>query len=202
MNLKEKLVNNELKIGYNQEREYHFDISHIKEYKLYKFTKAIYNKYKDLIIPKLVFSEDYKHNYYVVAGSAYESIYHALDEVFDDNLYYEFGGNKRNNNRSHSHCHSFEDLINLIFANSNKFKIHIHQQQYYSKQELDFLNALATKLKKMNFHSIEKEYDSLDSEEYIYLKENKKIFSLILYNIRYYKEEKKYQKDILKSHKI
>lgn len=202
MNLKDKLINKELKIGYNQEREYYFDLKYIKEYKLFKFTKAIYEKYKDLSIPKLIYSEDYKRNYYVVAGSAYESIYHALDEVFDDNLYYEFGGTKRNNNRSHSHSHSFDDLINLIFNNSSKFKIHLHQQQFYSKQELDFLNLLATKLKKMNFHSIEKKYDPLDSEEYIYLKENKKVLSLILNNIRYYKEEKKYQKDILKSHKI
>lgn len=201
-NLKDKIINKKLKIGYNQEHEYLFDIKYIREYKLFKFTKKIYKEYKDLEIPKLIFSKEYKHNYYVVAGSAYESIYHALDEVFEDNLYYEFGGTKRNNNRSHSHCHSFDDLINLIFKNSSQFKIHLHQQQFYSKQELEFLNNLANKLKKMKFRSVEKPYDSLNDEEYIYLKDNKKIFSLLFHNIRYYKEEKKYERDVLNSHKI
>lgn len=201
-NLKDKLINKTLKIGYNVEQEYKFDISHIKSHKLYKFTKTIYEKYHDLTVPKLVYYEEYKHNYYVVAGSAYQSIYRALDEVFEDNLYYEFGGTKRNNNRSFSHCHNFEDLINLIFTNSSKFKIHVHQQQFYSEQELAFLNTLANKLKKMKFHSVEKAFDPLEDDEYIYLKENKKLFSLLLHNIRYYQKERKFKRDVLESHKI
>lgn len=201
-NLQNKLINKKLKIGYEKEQKFTFDIRHIKDYKLNRFNKTIYEKYKDINIPKLIYSEDYNHNYYVVAGIAYESIYHALDEVFDDNLYYEYGGTKRANNRSFSHCHNFEDLINSIFKNNSKFKIHVHQQELYSEQELTFLNNLATKLKKMNYRSVQKPYDPQSSEEYIYLKENKQFFRLLEYNIRYYCEEKKYQKDILKSHKI
>ena len=48
----------------------------------------------------------------------------------------------------------FPGALTLIFEKSSKFKIHTFQQQYYSKQELDFLNKLAEKLKEMKFHSV------------------------------------------------
>ena len=54
----------------------------------------------------------------------------------------------------------------------------------------------------MNFQSVSRNYDDLDIDEYIYLKENKKYLNLLIHNIRFYYAEKKYQKEVLKSHKI
>jgi len=54
----------------------------------------------------------------------------------------------------------------------------------------------------MKFHSVERNIDELDYEEYFYLKDNKKYLSLIIHNIRFYKEDKKYRNDVLNSHKI
>ncbi len=201
-NLQDKLLNEKLKIENNQLFEHKFTIKNIREYRLFKFTKDIFDKYKKVSIPKKIHSDIYNHNYYVVAGNAYESIYHALDEVFNDSLYYQFGGTKNENNRSHFHSHSFDDLISLIFDRSNKFKIHVFQQQYYSKQELEFLNKLADKLKRMKFHSIERNIDEIEFEEYFYLKDNKKYLSLLIHNIRFYKEDKKFREKVLESHKI
>ncbi len=200
--LQDRLLNEKLKIENNQLYEHKFTIKNIFEYRLFKFTKEIFEKYKKIAIPKKIHSNIFNHDYYVVAGSAYESIYHALDEVFDDSLYYQFGGTKKENNRSHFHSHNFDDLISLIFERSSKFKIHVFQQEFYSKQELEFLNKLADKLKKMKFHSVERNIDELDYEEYFYLKDNKKYLSLLIHNIRFYKEDKKYRNDVLNSHKI
>lgn len=200
--LQDRLLNEKLKIENNQIYEHKFTIKNIFEYRLFKFTKEIFEKYKKIAIPKKIHSNIFNHDYYVVAGSAYESIYHALDEVFDDSLYYQFGGTKKENNRSHFHSHNFDDLISLIFERSSKFKIHVFQQEFYSKQELEFLNKLADKLKKMKFHSVERNIDELDYEEYFYLKDNKKYLSLLIHNIRFYKEDKKYRNDVLNSHKI
>ncbi len=202
MQLQVKLIDNQLKIANNQSFEQKFTLKNVKEYRLYKFNKEIYEKYQKVSIPKKIHVDYYNQDYYIVAGNAYESIYHALDEVYENNLYYQFGGTKKENNRSHLHSHSFDDLINLIFKNSNKFKIHTFQQQYYSKQELKFLNKLAEKLKKMKFHSIEKKADELDYKEYFYLKDNKKYLRLLLHNLRFYKEDKAYQNKVLESHKI
>jgi len=202
MNLQAKLQNNQLKIENTQSYKQSFSIKNLKEYRLYKFNKEIFEKYQKVSIPKKIHSNIYNRDYYIVAGNAYESIYRALEEVYNSSLYYQFGGTKKENNRSHFHSHSFDDLISLIFEKSSKFKIHTFQQQYYSKQELDFLNKLAEKLKKMKFQSVEKNMDELDYKEYFYLKDNKKYLRLLFHNLKFYKKGKKYQKDVLESHKI
>lgn len=202
MQLQDKLVNEKLKIENKQSFEYHFTFHDWKNYKLYKFTKEVFDKYRGVTKPKKVHFDIYNRDYYVAAGVAYESIYHALDEVYDDNLCYQFGGTKSKNNRSHFHSHSFDDLISLIFERSSEFKIHTTQQQYYSKQEIDFLTKLADKLKKMGYKSITRDLSETDVDEYFYLKDNKKVFGLFAYNIRAYLEEKKYQNEVLKNHKI
>lgn len=200
--LQTKLKSNSLKIEYDKDQKFTIKLKDLFNRKLIKFQEKIYNKYKKTSIPQKIHSKEYKNDYYVVAGEAYESIYHALDTVFDNSLYYQFGGTKSQNNRSHKHSHSFDDLISLIFTNSNKFKIHVSQREFYSDQELEFLSLLSEKLKKMNFHSVDRNYDDLDIEEYIYLKENKKYLNLLIHNIRFYLAENKYQKEVLKSHKI
>lgn len=200
--LQKKLINNELKIEYEKEREFPIKLKDFWNRKIIQFNEEIYKKYKKVNIPKKIHAEQFKNDYFVVAGDAYESIYHALDAVYDNSLYYQFGGTKSQNNRTHQHSHSFDDLIHLIFANASKFKIHVSQREFYSKQELEFLSKLSDKLKKMKFHSVERKYDTLDVEEYIYLKEHKKYISLLMHNIRFYNADKKYQKEVLESHKV
>lgn len=200
--LQKGLKNNSLKVEYEKENEFKIKFKDILNRKLIKFNENIYNKYKKLAIPKKIHSKEYNNDYFVVAGEAFQSIYHALDTVFDNSLYYQFGGTKNQNNRSHKHSHSFDDLITLIFSNSTNFKIHVSQREFYSEQELEFLTKLSAKLKEMNFQSVSRNYDDLDIDEYIYLKENKKYLNLLIHNIRFYYAEKKYQKEVLKSHKI
>ena len=199
--LKESLINNKFETPY--EKEFSYSIKDFANRKQFKFNRLIFNQYKDTLVPKKVRTKKYfQHDYYMVGGVAYQSIYHALDCVFDDNFLYEFGGTKNPNNRTHSHSHNFDDLISLIFENSNKFIIHKFQQEFYSKQELDFLNLLADKLNEMNFKSIERDYNPLNSTEYDYLKDNHKYISLLIHNLRFNREEKIFQKKVLESHKI
>lgn len=195
------LTNNKLEKPY--EHEFTYSIKDFKNRKLFKFNKYIYNQYKDTLIPKKVRTQEYyKHDYYVVAGVAYQSIYHALDEVFDENVLYLFGGTKNPNNRTHSRSHSFDDLIGLIFENSNKFVIHKFQQEFYSKQEINFLNLLADKMNELGFKSVERTYDSLDDKEYNLLKEQHRYLKLLFLNIHMARKEKQFQNKVIASHKI
>ena len=200
--LKSKLVKDELKAEYEPNREFKKTLKNIKYWKHISFEKKIYEKYIKVNVPKKIHSKEFNRDYYVVAGSCYPDIYGALDHVYNNSFYYQFGGTKSRNNRSHFHSHNFEDLISMIFNISSKFKIHSNQYEFYSEQELEFLTKLSDKLQKMKFHSPEELYDTLDVEEYIYLKDNKKYISLLINNIRYYNNYKKYQKAKLKSHKI
>ncbi len=200
-NLIDALKNNTFETPY--EHEFTYSIKDFTNRKLFKFNKMIFNEYKDTFIPKKVKNQKYyKHDYYMVAGSAYQSIYLAIEAVFDSHLLYEFGGTKNPNNRSHKHSHSFDDVIGLIFENNNKFVIHKFQQEFYSQQELDFLNLLANKLNEMGFKSVERTYNPLNYSEYNYLKDNHKYFSLMVHNCRFNREEKTFQKKVLESHKI
>ncbi len=200
--LKSKLVKNELKAEYEPDREFKKTLKDIKHWKQIDFEKYVYEKYSKVYIPKKIHSKEFNKDYYVVAGSYYETIYGALDQVYNNNFYYQFGGTKSRNNRSHFHSHNFEELIAMVFNISSKFKIHSNQREFYSEQELEFLSKLADKLQKMKFHSPEQSHDTLDVEEYIYLKDNKKYFSLLINNIRFYNNHKKYEKEKLKAHKI
>lgn len=200
--LKKKLVNDSLKVAYEENKEYKYSRKEYPNHLIYEFSEKVYKKYKSLAIPKKVHSSELNNDYFVVAGNYFQSIYHALGYVYDNSLYYQFGGTKSQNNRSHLHSHSFEELVDMVFQVSSKFKIHISQKEFYSQQELDFLSKLSDKLKKMNFHSVERKYDNIDWQEYNYLKDNKKYISLLIHNIKYSLKEYKYQKEVLKSHKI
>lgn len=196
--LQKALLNDKLKIAYENTREIN-----MKDYSTrssYILAKEVYDKYRKVVIPKKVKINNCE--YYVVAGEYFESIYHALEIVFDSNLYYQFGGTKKENNRNHLHSHFFDDLISLIFTNSEQFKIHVFQKQYYSQQELDFLSKLSEKLRSMNFHSVTFNPDRIEYEEYWYLKDNKKKLRLIVNNLKWRKLNKEYKKAVLDSHKI
>ena len=172
-----------------------------KSKKLYNFYRDTYNKYKKETMPKKFHSSEYDRNFYCIGGRVYENIIGALGEVYTNELYYQFGGTKNPNNRTHLHAHDFEELIWMIFRNSSKFKIHVHQGEYYSKQELEFLTSLSKKLTKLKFKSVSDKID-MDAEEYFYLKDNRKYLKLLIYNTQYILKERKIKKEILNSHKI
>lgn len=199
--LQKLLLKDKLEIHYNNEYEFKYSRKEFGNKNYYNFSKEVYEKYKKVVIPKKIKSDIYNREYYVVAGRAYERITDALGEVYDGTFYYQFGGTKNPNNRTHSHSHDFEDLIWMIFCYSSSFKIHVFQRQYYSKQELEFLSSLSEKFKKMNFHSVERK-NNIDVEEYFYLKDNHKIIKLFFHNIKYYIEDKSYERAVLKAHKI
>ena len=202
INLKKALEKGELINSYVENKEFKFSFKKFFTYKEYAFAKDMYERYKDISVPKKIRSKDFKHSYFVVAGNYYESIYHALDNVYRNNLYYPFGGTKEVNNRTHLHSHTFDDLIKLIFLHSDKFKIHVFQREYYSKQEIEFLTLLSDKLRDLGYHSVEYKPDKMDYQEYCYLKDNHKYISLLINNVKWYLFNKKYEKDVLESHKI
>ena len=199
--LQKKILNKNLKLEAPAEEEFNHRLSDFGNKKLYNFYKEMFEKYKNVKMPKKVHSDTYNVDYFVVAGRVYEDIFGALGEVYLNDLYYQFGGTKNPNNRTHSHAHNFEDLINMVFIDNSKFKIHVFQRQFYSNQELEFLSKLSDKLKKMKFHSAERK-QNIDVEEYFYLKDNKKYVRLFFHNIKYYLADREYQKEVLKSHKI
>jgi len=199
--LKESILNNKLKVEYIEDdlKPYFFTF---KERKLYKLDKEFKSKYNDIVIPKRVKSTTNKEYYFAVGGEFYENIYRALDSVYYNSLYYSFGGTKRNNDRTHYHSHNFLELIISVFRNNEEFKIHKFQIEDYSKQEIELLETLANKLKEIGFHSVKEHYDQDDLEEYKYLKDNHKIISLLIYNIKWTIKDHKYKKEVLNSHKI
>ena len=198
--LKEDLIKGTLQVGYNPDFKY--SKKDFKTVKKFKFCRAIDRKYNDVVIPKKIKDSYFKNEYYVVGGVAYQSIYRAIDVVYEGELHYQFGGTKNPNNRTHSQAHSFDDLIGLVFEESTKFKIHVHQQDFYSEQELEFLQKLADKLNTMGFESIEPTYEEEYTTEYNYLKDNHRYIGILLNNIKYKLSERRHERAVLKSHKI
>lgn len=199
--LKEAILKDKLKVEYIEEdlKPYLFTF---KERKLYELDKEFKEKYNDVVVPKRVKSEINKRYYFAVGGEFYETIYGALNDVYNNSLYYSYGGSKRVNDRTHLHSHSFDELIASVFRNNQDFKIHKFQREDYSEQEIQLLEALANKLIEKGFTSVKDAFELLDLEEYKYLKDNHKIFSLLIFNIKWEIKERKYNKEVLDSHKI
>ncbi len=197
--LLEAIKKETLKINYNP--DFNYSRNDFKTVKIYKFCKEVDRKYNDVVIPKRIKDRTFNNEYYVVGGVAYESIYHAIDVVYEGELHYIFGGTKNPNNRTRQQAHNFDDLLKLILKKSDKFAIHVYQQEYYSKQELEFLQLLADKLNEMGYQSVSEKYEEEYTEEYNYLKDNHRYLGILLNNIKYYLKQRKYHRDVIKSHK-
>lgn len=170
-----------------------------------KYQKAYYEamrKYANVIKPRKVTIATYNEKFYVVGGIIQENIISALDQVFDYSLYYEYGGKPRSTSNASFHEHDFKSIISSIFSNYNNFKLYKHQYDCYSKQEIFLITEILDKLKKMNYKVVSRNYSNLDYEEYFYLKDNHKYFSLLLFNIKDYFKDKEYEKERLEAHKI
>ena len=198
--LLEAIKKDKLSINYNP--VFTYSKSDFKSVKIYRFSKEIDKKYNEVVIPKRIKDKMFHNEYYVVGGIAYESIYYALEVVYEGNLHYQFGGTKNPNNRTFLIAHNFDDLIRLIFKKSSKFIIHDHQREFFSKQELEFLDLLMNKLTQMGYKSVEPKYEKEFTEEYNYLKDNHRYIGLLFHNLKYKLFQKKYEKAVIKSHKI
>ena len=198
--LLDAIKKDKLSINYNP--EFRYSKKDFKTAKIYRFSKEIDKKYNDVVLPKRIKDKIFNNDYYVVGGVAYQSIYYALEVVYEGGLFYQFGGTKNPNNRTHQIAHNFDDLIGLILKKSSKFVIHEHQYDFYSKQELEFLNLLSNKLNEMGYKSVEPKYEEEYTEEYNYLKDNRRYLGILLNNIKYYLKRKRTKKAQIKSHKI
>lgn len=199
--LQKKLLNNELKPLYERDINKNYRLRDLKEIKYILFEKDIYNKYKNVIIPKKIYSKYYKNYYYVSNGYAFDNIIYALEEVYDYSFYYQYGS-KVSGLENHFHSHSFDEVINSLFYVFDEFKILKSQEEFYSKQELDLLKKLCSKLKKLNYIPFKSNYTEEDYEEYRYLKDNKKYIRLFIHNLSNDINDIKNRKERLKSHKI
>ena len=153
-----------------------------------------YKLYKNCNYPKKVYSKFLKTEVFVYKGH----IYYTINDILELNYYYEF--NNPLDSGYQLHEHEFNFVINEVFHYFNEFKINKKQEQFYSKQELVFLDKLVKKLKDDKFdNSILKIKDSY--EEWKYLHDNHKYFKLLIYNIKDYFSNKKKNKEILKMYK-
>lgn len=156
--------------------------------------------YKNLSTLKKVYSKVLKRNIYVLDGNYYENFF----DIAYYCCYYQFNGDGIETSYNHTHEHDFEDVIRELFETFDDFIIYDYQKQFFSKQELDFINKLIKKLKNDNYTS--KYYKTNDedkklSEEYHYLHKNKKYFKLFIFKIKDNYRVKRYNKILINSHK-
>ncbi len=196
--LKQSLLKNNLKIYYDEPKKIFWRLSEWKQRKAYN---EIYDKYKDVVVPKKVKSTIYNRKYYVVAGRMHFSVISALDEVFNYSLYYEYGGSPRAHSNASFHQHDFMTIISDTFSNFDKFKIYAYQKECYSEQELLLIDLILKKLKKMNYKPIKKHYDEEYIQEYNYLVNNRKYVRLLWFNVKESLAEHRYKRKDLDNHK-
>lgn len=200
--LQKQLLNKELRAITEPSYNYKFKLKDINNLKIILFNKKIFKKYKNTIIPKKIYSEEFKQTYYVCLGEYYPNIIYALEEVYLNSFYYQYGGNKSVGSYNHFHAHEFNEVIRDIFNNFDKFKIHKFQEEYFSNQELELINKICSKLKKLKYKPALRKFEESEFEEYCYLKDNKKYIKLFIINIKDKIKDIKYYKELLKSHKI
>jgi len=201
-----KLQNHLLKNQLNRERLNHkkMKFKYILKYPKDYLVSLEIKKYKDTNIPKKIYSKILKREIYVLYGNFYNDIFYSLYYIFNGSFYYQFNKDGIEDNSNHSHSHYFEEVIDKVIKYFDEFKIYDYQKQFYSKQELDFINKLLKKLKQDKFTSIHYKnyYDYFDKtyEEYKLIP-NKTRLKLFIFNIKDYFKSKKLEKEIIKSHK-
>ena len=118
---KEYIKLNELLKAEDPIYNYHYRLRDILHLKHILFEKKIYKEYKDIILPKKIYSKEFNNYYYVTGGRYYGDILYALEDVYNNSFYYQFGGPNRENVYNHSHAHQFSEVINEVFWNFENF---------------------------------------------------------------------------------
>lgn len=180
----EKVIVKDNNINIFQKIKYYF-----KNYRYNKMIKEM-KKY-DYKVPTKVYSKSYRRNFYVVDGEPFWSLLSAFENLYQIGFYYQYNGDGIDEYSKHSHQHDFEYVIYDVINNPNEFNIYEFQMQFFSKQEVNFLNALAQKLKDISFVPCSHEY------------ENDYLYKGPLANTYYkYRDDKKWIKAFLINRKI
>ncbi len=172
-----------------------------KEEKIGRKLDEEMKKYEDIDFPKEVFSDTLKRNVFVYKGICFYSALHCLEELTVISLYFQFNVDGVEDSYNHNHQHDFQAVINDLIYDTDNFIIYDFQKQFYSTQEIEFLNKLHKKLLDDNFHTIPIENDKKYLEHYSYLDDNNKKIRLFFYRIYGDYLDNKKRNKILKRYK-
>ena len=100
----------------------------------------------------------------------YNSLYEVFANIINYYLYYSYDINNK-----HAHNHSFESVIKDLYYHPKTFYIHKEDEQFFSMQELSFLNRLKNLLNAIGLEDVQK----YDEDEFIKRARNKKLKELL-----------------------
>lgn len=173
----------------------------IKNYRFYKTLKEM-KKYQSSI-PERVYSKYYKRHFYVVEGEVYWNLLTAFEDIYNIGFYYQYCGDGKDEFSNHYHSHEFEYVISDAINKSNEFQIYEFQKQFFSEQEIKFLESLVQKLKDISYHPIEDNlYKGSLTLEYNRLCDEGKVIKAFLCDKKINRNINKIKKEKLKNHKI
>lgn len=186
-------------LPYEKFRLRKYDIFHLK----YLLFRLEISRYKNKF-PKKIYSKILKRHIWVYSGRFSYSISDAITEFYYDSFYYQFAGNGCGDETKdhHVHEHEIKYILTYIINHFDAFKIYDYQKEFYSKQELEFMNQFLLKLKSMNYHSYIDHTQKYTYEEYKDLKNHKRYFKLLFFNIGEYFYMKKIRREKIKAYKI
>ena len=81
----------------------------------------------------------------------------ALEDICHVGLYYSFSTRNLESNEDnyHNHAHSFEEVVRTLYNFPESFNIAQDEEQFYSKQELDYLKKIQSYLLLIGLKDIE-----------------------------------------------
>lgn len=176
-------------------------IDSMKNYHFYKTLKEMKNY--QFSIPERVYSKYYKRHFYAVEGEVYWNLLTAFEDLYNIGFYYQYCGDGIDKFSDHYHSHEFEYVISDAINKSNEFQIYGFQKQFFSKQEINFLESLVQKLKDISYHPIEDDlYKGSLALEYNKLCDEGKVIKAFLCDKKINRDIKRIKKEKLKNHKI
>ncbi len=156
-------------------------------------------------IPTKVYSKQYKRYFYIANGQPYWSVLNAFEEIYFISFYYQYNGDGINEYSNHFHSHDFEYIIRDVIDFTNEFQIYEFQKKFFSKQEINFLNALKEKLINMNYKPSNNNkflYNGPLAKKYYEYYDKNKYFKAFLYDKKLQRIVKNNKKQDLINHKI
>ena len=129
----------------------------MKEFDYKEFEKR-YDRFKNNNLPIKFFDEERQTLEYIRFDGkkqlkVYPNLQYALDDVCYVGLYYPYTdkhlvayyeGRKliKKIEIGHNHSHSFEEVLNSLYNSPESFNISKDEEEFYSKQELDYLKQI------------------------------------------------------------
>lgn len=126
-----------------------------------------YDKFKNNNLPTPFFDEERQTLEYVYFDNKTDeeslslqintNLSKALEDICHVGLYYSFSTRDLESKdvNYHNHAHSFEEVIRALYNFPESFNIAQDEEQFYSKQELDYLKKLQSYLLLIGLKDIE-----------------------------------------------